>query len=436
MNAVILDGSSVHDPMGPRVRSALQSELEASGWEVRHVLLRDQKIGNCAGDFLCWVRNPGQCNVQDDNLMIAAAIANSDLLVYLTPVVFGGYSSQLKRMVDHQIQNISPFFASVEGETHHQKRYDRYPDFLAIGWMDRLDDLEMGVFHHLVQRNRLNFYPKTAVSDIVPTTLDDAGLRSAAQRWVKAIQTGASSPDVSLPVILPSISLVEAPKRAVLLVGSPRTQKSVSNALGGFVMEELATGGVETQVVQLYTTLRSGERWQAVLDALDAADLVVLAFPLYVDTLPAPVIEALERIATHRQQGTANHRPRFTAIINNGFPEVTHSENALSVCGLFAKAAGMDWVGGFILGGGGMLDGSPLRQAGGPAVPVRMALEKRAAILVKGEAFSTTQVSLLEKPVIPAWLYRTYGDIGWRVAARRYKVHKHLRRKPYLEKTP
>ena len=71
-------------------------------------------------------------------------------MVYLTKVTFGGYSSALKRMVDHQIQNISPFFAmKVAGETHHQKRYEKYPDFLAVGWTDALDPQAEAVFQHL-----------------------------------------------------------------------------------------------------------------------------------------------------------------------------------------------------------------------------------------------------------------------------------------------
>ncbi|MCK4899409.1 MAG: hypothetical protein KAS38_11555 [Anaerolineales bacterium] len=62
-----------------------------------------------------------------------------DLMVYLTPITFGGYSSALKRMVDHQIQNVLPFFARVSSETHHRKRYKKYPDLLAVGWMDEPD---------------------------------------------------------------------------------------------------------------------------------------------------------------------------------------------------------------------------------------------------------------------------------------------------------
>jgi multimeric flavodoxin WrbA len=119
MKAILLDGSHENDLTGARVQTALAAELTGRGWEVEHILLREKKIGNCAGDFFCWMRIPGMCNIDDDNRIIAAKIVHSDLLVYLTPVTFGGYSYTLKRMVDHQIQNISPFFTSVNGEIHH-----------------------------------------------------------------------------------------------------------------------------------------------------------------------------------------------------------------------------------------------------------------------------------------------------------------------------
>jgi NAD(P)H-dependent FMN reductase len=94
MKTLILDGSHVGDPMGARFSAALQIHCP----EAEAIVLREQKIGNCAGDFFCWVRSPGLCNTDDDNRVIAAKVMQSELLVYLTPVTFGGYSSALKRM--------------------------------------------------------------------------------------------------------------------------------------------------------------------------------------------------------------------------------------------------------------------------------------------------------------------------------------------------
>ena len=93
MKTLILNGFRSDDAVGERIESALQTQLQERGWESESVLLCDQKIGNCAGDFFCWVRQPGMCNTDDDNRVIAAKIIQSDLVVYLTPVTFGGYSS-------------------------------------------------------------------------------------------------------------------------------------------------------------------------------------------------------------------------------------------------------------------------------------------------------------------------------------------------------
>ncbi len=95
-------------------------------------------------------------------------------------------------------------------------------------------------------------------------------------------------------------------KRALLLVGSPRTRKSTSNSLGGYLFDQLGKHNIQTDTIYIHTTTHSAERTKAMLDAVDAADLVLLAFPLYVDSLPAPVMNALEIIAAHRATQSEN----------------------------------------------------------------------------------------------------------------------------------
>jgi multimeric flavodoxin WrbA len=124
MKALILDGSHPNDPTAARATAIAEQKLQARGYEVE-IILREQKIGNCAGDFFCWIRKPGQCNTDDDNRLIAQKFIQSDLALLLTPVAFGGYASPLKRAVDHFLPNILPFFARIKGETHHQPRYQK-----------------------------------------------------------------------------------------------------------------------------------------------------------------------------------------------------------------------------------------------------------------------------------------------------------------------
>ena len=384
MKAIVLDGSRENDLTGERVRAALLAKLETQGWEVEHLLLREKKLGNCAGDFFCWVRSPGICNIDDDNREIAESIVNSDLLVYLTPVTFGGYSSTLKKAVDHQIQNIQPFFAQVNGETHHQKRYKKYPDLLAVGWMEKVDAHAEAIFRHLAWRNALNMHAQHAVTAVVLADQADEEILASAQNWLEDIHNGAKIRLVNLPVNAMTGSRATPIRRALLLVGSPRTRKSSSNSLGSYLFEQLHAQSIQTETIYLHTVLRSPEKMKALHEAVDAADLVLLAFPLYVDSLPAPVIEALERIGAHRE-GQTTHK-LFAAIANCGFPEAQHNATALAICETFARQAGFAWAGGLALGAGeGLVHGAPLNEVGGPAVPIKKALEMAAASLAIGE---------------------------------------------------
>ena len=433
MKVIILDGSHEEDKTGERVHRIVINELESQNWEVEHILLRDEKIGNCAGDFFCWIRSPGVCTVDDANREIASRIANSDMVVYLTPVTFGGYSSTLKKMVDHQIQNILPFFAWVGGETHHQKRYRRYPDFLAVGWMNHADAETEATFRHLTYRNALNFHAKRYITGVVLADQTNDELRSSMRNWLNEMRHGKMIRPMELPED-DRVNLEPRPiRRALLLVGSPRTRKSTSNSLGSYLLEGLSTQGIQTDTVYIHTTIRSKDRTKAMLDAIAAADLVVLAFPLYVDSLPAPVMEALERIAAHRTNSQSSHRQLFAAIANCGFPEPDHNATALTICANFARQANFDWAGSLALGAGeGMVHGMPLNEMDGRVIPLKKALDLAAKALSQGMAIPEDAQALLAKPFIPGWLYRWMGAYGWRQQAKQHDADKILKRQPYL----
>ncbi len=111
---------------------------------------------------------------------------------------------------------------------------------------------------------------------------------------------------------------------------------------------------------------------------MDAADLVTLAFPIYVDTLPAPVIEALELIAAHRQGSDPSHRQSFTTFANCGFPEADQCANALAICDTFAGQAGFEWAGSLALGAGEAINGASLAEGGGKTIRMRQPYIEKA----------------------------------------------------------
>ncbi|RPI96091.1 MAG: NAD(P)H dehydrogenase [Chloroflexi bacterium] len=440
MQAILLDGSPANDLMGQRVHSALTTELQAQGWQVEHVCLREKKIGNCAGDFFCWVRNPGICNVNDENRNIAKSIVQSDLMVYLTPITFGGYSSLLKKMVDHQIPNVSPFFTQIAGETHHQRRYQKYPDFLAVGWIEGHDRQTEMIFQHLAQRNAINLHAKRSAAGVVTADQTDAEIQCSVQGWLNELDRRTSGRlETNLPITEPSPR--PSPIRsALLLVGSPRTRKSTSHSLGSYLFERLSAQEIETKTMHIHTSIRSPERMKILLEAVETSNLVLLAFPLYVDSLPAPTIEALERIAAQRASkmktnSSQSHRQLFAVISNCGFPEPHHNVTALAICADFARQAGFGWAGSLALGAGeGMVHGTPLNELDGRALPLRKALDLAAEALAQGEVIPQEAQNLLAKPFIPAWMYRWMGIYGWRQQAKQYGMERSLKRRPYTIK--
>ena len=431
MKAVLLNSSSQDDVTGLRTAIALTAQLQSEGWEVESFTLRDLKIGNCAGDFFCWVRSPGICNTNDDNRLVAAAIASSNLLVYLTQVTFGGYSSTMKRMVDHQIQNVSPFFEKIKGETHHQRRYAAYPDFLCVGWMDNPNTEAEKIFKHLAFRNAINFYAQRSYCVILNTSVSETEMRILASNWLAELQVSDLK---TAPYLLEQSVVSENPgygvHRAVLLVGSPRLTKSTSYSLGSYLAEQLKGLGVETETIMVYTNLNSPEKMHHLLEKLDAADLAVLAIPLYVDSLPGAVVELLERIAVHRTNHTA--KTRFAAMVNCGFPEAKQNETALAICAEFSRQVGFEWAGGLMLGAGeGLVHGEPLQKLDSRVHAVVNAINLAAGSLAIGDPIPKNAQDLLNKPFIPGWMYSLVGGFGWKQQAKQYGAGKMLYRKPY-----
>ncbi len=117
------------------------------------------------GCFVCWVKTPGICVKNDIARDIARDIVQSDVLIYLTPIVFGGYSSELKKAVDRSIPTILPFFKNIEGEIHHKARYKHYPNLLVLGFLNYSNPEYEKTFRYLVKRNAINMHNDKTLSD-------------------------------------------------------------------------------------------------------------------------------------------------------------------------------------------------------------------------------------------------------------------------------
>jgi len=156
MKALLLDGSLKKDLDIDIIYSSILEELERKGFDVESILLRNLNVAPCQGDFDCWLKTPGECKTDDDGRDVAKKMVQNDLIIHFTPITFGGYSSELKKVLDRFIPNILPFFTKREGETHHKYRYEKRSSIIAVGFLDKPNEEKEAVFKELVYRNSLN----------------------------------------------------------------------------------------------------------------------------------------------------------------------------------------------------------------------------------------------------------------------------------------
>ncbi|RPH32791.1 MAG: flavodoxin family protein [Bacteroidales bacterium] len=178
MKVLVLNGLNPNQPESNRFKDIVNSSfgLNSSGFEM--VDLHTKKIHKCRGCFDCWVRTPGECFVKDDSQHICNLIINCNLLVFLTPIVYGGYSSYLKIMLDRIIPLISPFFVKYKGEIHHKPRYNKYPALLGLGIQSYASSDEVKSFKQIIYRNSLNLHSPFFHAETFMNTDDEASVKN------------------------------------------------------------------------------------------------------------------------------------------------------------------------------------------------------------------------------------------------------------------
>jgi multimeric flavodoxin WrbA len=441
---VVLDGSASGDKELPRVLEVLYQALKADGGQIETLRLSEMKLAHCLGCFNCWVKTPGVCVEADAGREIARTIIRSDATVLFTPVTFGGYSPELKKMVDRLVQIASPFFQMDHGEIHHPPRYAHLPRLMVVGVQRHFNATEAHIFKTLAGRNAINLHPPSFATEVVHTSENEEALRGRFETLLTrsdSLPYGESAASLMpAPIELKASVRFTGVRRALLIVGSPKTNEaSTSSALGSFLGECLKKRGWEMESLTLRASLNRPEGESELVEAVGRVGLILLVFPLYVDALPYLVTKALAVIGAHRRICGQPTPQRLMAIVNSGFPETLQNSIALAICREFAFQCGFTWAGGLAFGGGGMIGGEPLTKEKRPGPPVRnvlKALEITAECLAEGLPVPVEAANAIRRKYIPAALWnRLYVWMGAKsfekVAAQNGISKDQLRAQPY-----
>lgn len=184
MKIMLLDGSDKQDHVMAKTRQIIE-EL-CGRHEIAAFTLKDLQVSTCCGFFCCWLKTPGICIIDDIGREITKCAATSDCWVFLTPITFGGYSSELKKAIDRMAPLMLPYFTKFTGEVHHIPRYEKHSHLIVVGSAERHDVEAEDIFKALVHRNSINFCNNTITTSIV---LQDDRLDNIKEKIVKAFNS-------------------------------------------------------------------------------------------------------------------------------------------------------------------------------------------------------------------------------------------------------
>ncbi|MCI5139130.1 MAG: hypothetical protein D3922_12110, partial [Candidatus Electrothrix sp. AR1] len=315
---VILDGTRScdkhHDPILALLTDAVHKYHDG---RTETFSLRNIKFNHCIGCFNCWLKTPGRCIYNDAAADILQTIVNSNTVIFFTSIVFGGYSSELKKIIDRFLPIGLPFFKTINGETHHPPRYPNFPRIIGIGIQATPQKEQSNCFKILVGRNAINLH-SDYVAEVVSSMDSPKTLRSQFQAMLSRTDKLPWRKDVSS--LIKNTTRVEkifiGNRRALLLIGSPKINNpSTSALLGEHLLKQLKKNDWETESLNINECFKKGE--SNLCSAIDRADTIIISFPLYIDTLPYQVTKAIEVMAYHCNITRAKN---FLAIVNNGFP--------------------------------------------------------------------------------------------------------------------
>lgn len=198
-------------------------------------------------------------------------------------------------------------------------------------------------------------------------------------------------------------------KSILMIIGSPRLEKSTSHSLARYVLEGLDLRGWKTDMVFSHTLFDSKKSLKELKQQIKDVDIIGLSFPLYVDSIPGPMVEVLSALCKGKELIRGKRDQKVFAMVNSGFPEPTHSFVAVEMCEQFSKEYGASFLGGLTIGAGPIVQGLPIKQVKRRSKRLVKALDETISGLDEQECIPEKVKKLLSKPIFPKRLYLFLG---------------------------
>lgn len=213
--------------------------------------------------------------------------------------------------------------------------------------------------------------------------------------------------------------------------GSPKMNESNSEVVLNTI-HRMVGNNHEWSTLTVIGAERKGQTID--MEYIIKTEVLLFAFPLYVDGIPSPVMKCMERCSEVLKKAET-HSIRLFAVVNCGFHEGIQNATALEMMKHFAGECGLMWSGGVGIGTGEMI--AMLKKVPPNAwikKPVTAALQSLATAIVTDSQGSISK-PLFTQHALPRIVYKMMGEFGWRWMIKKNGLDKKtLNARPYLKR--
>jgi len=206
-----------------------------------------------------------------------------------------------------------------------------------------------------------------------------------------------------------------------MIVGSPRMKRATSFSIASYILEGLEKKEWKTELVFAHKLYDRPDELKVLASRMADYEVIGLSFPLYVDGIPAPLVELLDSVCKYKKKTDSANQLVFSCI-NSGFPEPYHSDVAVKMTAVFAKKFGADFLGGLRIGGGGAVHGMPIESLKHRSKRLIQALDETINGLDENRCIPQSAFELLSEPILSKKLYLLAAKYGWGFRARKNGV--------------
>lgn len=156
MGKTIIYEKSENDILSNAIAEYIQKKISAAN-DIKVYEITDKLIKPCVGCLQCWYNTPGKCQVKDLSSELNQSFIYDDVVVIITKISFGGYSSAMKSVIDRGIAMVLPFLKNTEGENHHARRYKQKAKQIVIAYGFDMTNEDKEIFKKIIKANSLNY---------------------------------------------------------------------------------------------------------------------------------------------------------------------------------------------------------------------------------------------------------------------------------------